>query len=154
MENTYHPTAEVQSNQIGSGTRIWQHVIVLKDAVIGRDCNICSSVFIENDVVIGDRVTIKPGVQVWDGTRLGDDVFLGPNATLTNDMFPPSENWPEKMEGITVEQGASVGANATILPGITIGQGAMVGAGAVVTKDVPAGAVVVGNPARVVRQKK
>jgi acetyltransferase-like isoleucine patch superfamily enzyme len=150
MSQHYHATAEVQSEHVGENTRVWQHVIILAGAVIGRDCNLCSSVFVENDVVIGDRVTVKPGVQVWDGTRLEDDVFIGPNATLTNDMFPPSKNWPEKMQGIRVEKGAAIGANATILPGVTIGAGALVGAGAVVTRDVPAKAIVVGNPARVV----
>jgi acetyltransferase-like isoleucine patch superfamily enzyme len=115
---------------------------------VGTDCNICDHVFIENDVVIGDRVTIKCGVQLWDGTRIGNDVFIGPNATFTNDRFPRSKIYPDKFFGIVVDNGASIGANATILPGIKIGSNAMVGAGAVVTKDVPANVIVVGNPAR------
>lgn len=133
--------------RIGAGTRIWAFAHVLGGAVIGRDCNICDQTFIENDVVIGDRVTIKCGVQVWDGVRLDDDVFVGPNATFTNDLFPRSKHYPEKISETHVSRGASIGANATILAGRTIGERAMVGAGAVVTKDVPPYAIVVGNPA-------
>jgi carbonic anhydrase/acetyltransferase-like protein (isoleucine patch superfamily) len=98
-------------------------------------------------VKIGDRVTIKSGVQIWDGVTLEDDVFIGPNATFTNDKFPRSKNLSYECLRTVVKKGASVGANATILPGITIGAGAMVGAGAVVTHDVPANAIVLGNPA-------
>ncbi|MBQ1497304.1 MAG: N-acetyltransferase [Sphingomonas sp.] len=105
----------------------------------------------ERDVVIGDNVTIKSGVYLWDGTRLADEVFVGPNATFTNDPLPRSKQYPEAFQGITVERGASIGANATILPGVVIGEGAMIGAGSVVTRDVPARAVVIGNPARVIR---
>lgn len=145
-----HPQALVESDKIGANTRIWAFTHVLPGAVIGSDCNICDHVFIENDVVIGNRVTIKCGVQIWDGIRLEDDVMVGPNATFTNDLFPRSKQ-PFELLTTIVEKGASVGANATILCGITIGAGAMVGAGAVVTKDVPPLALVVGNPARVIR---
>lgn len=145
-----HPQALVESDHIGSDTRIWAFTHVLPRAVIGSDCNICDHVFIENDVVIGDRVTIKCGVQIWDGIRLADDVMVGPNATFTNDLFPRSKQ-PFELRTTLVEKGASIGANATILCGITIGAGAMVGAGAVVTRDVPPSALVVGNPARVIR---
>ena len=137
--------------RIGKQTRVWAFAHILSGAVIGEDCNVCDGVFIENDVVIGDRVTIKCGVQIWDGIILEDDVFVGPNATFTNDSFPRSKHYPEQFEGTLVKQGASIGANATILPGLTIGEYAMVGAGAVVTKDVPPYAVVVGNPARILR---
>jgi acetyltransferase-like isoleucine patch superfamily enzyme/dTDP-4-dehydrorhamnose 3,5-epimerase-like enzyme len=106
-------------------------------------------VFIENDVKVGDRVTVKCGVQLWDGITIEDDVFIGPNATFTNDIFPRSKVYPEKFLRTIVKKGASIGANATILPGITIGEGAMVGAGSVVTKSVPANATVMGNPARI-----
>ena len=143
-----HPLSDVQSKDIGQGTRIWQYVVVLPDAIIGRDCNICAHVLIEGDVVIGDRVTVKSGVQLWDGVRLEDDVFVGPNATFTNDLHPRSRQRPEAFAVTRILKGASIGANATILPGITIGEGAMVGAGAVVTRDVPPGVTVVGNPAR------
>src|SRR5215213_9283377 len=136
--------------RIGPGTRVWAFAHILPGAVIGRDCNICDQTFIENDVVVGDRVTIKCGVQLWDGVTLGDDVFVGPNATFTNDPFPRSQQRPISFPRTFVCNGASIGANATILPGLTIGQAAMVGAGAVVTKDVPPEAIVVGNPARIV----
>jgi len=151
VEQTYfrHPHAIVETDRIGPGTRVWAFAHVLPGAVIGRDCNICDHVFIENDVVVGDRVTVKCGVQLWDGVTLEDDVFVGPNATFTNDPFPRSGQYPERFARTTVRAGASIGANATLLPGIEIGQGAMVGAGAVVTHDVPPGVVVTGNPARI-----
>jgi UDP-2-acetamido-3-amino-2,3-dideoxy-glucuronate N-acetyltransferase len=117
--------------------------------VVGTDCNICDHVFIESDVQIGNRVTIKSGVQLWNGVRLRDDVFIGPNVTFTNDPFPRSRDHSKQLLNIVVEQGASIGANATILPGIVIGRNAMVGAGSVVTSDVPANAIVFGNPARI-----
>lgn len=145
-----HPQALVESENVGEGTRIWAFSHILPGAVIGADCNICDHVFIENDVVIGNRVTIKCGVQIWDGLRLEDDVMVGPNATFTNDLFPRSKQ-PFELRNTTVKYGASIGANATILCGITIGEGAMVGAGAVVTKDIPPRAVVVGNPAKIIR---
>lgn len=144
-----HNSADVQTSQIGAGTNIWQFVIVLPKARIGSDCNICSHVFIENDVIVGDRVTIKSGVQLWDGLHVEDDVFIGPNVTFTNDKFPRSKHHPENFPVTTVCKGASIGANATILPGVNIGAGAMVGAGAVVTRNVPPKAILVGNPARI-----
>ena len=146
-----HPSSDVQSKQIGEGTRVWQYVVILPGAVIGRDGNICSHCFIENQVVVGDRVTVKCGVQLWDGVTLEDDVFVGPNATFTNDREPRSRNAKATMLSTLVKKGASIGANATILPGLTIGEGAMIGAGSVVTKDVPPRTLVIGNPARIVR---
>lgn len=120
-------------------------MVVLPEAKVDADCNICSHCFIENDVVIGDRVTIKNGVQIWDGLRIEDDVFIGPNATFTNDMYPRSKGQFDLL--ITnIQKGATIGANATILPGLTVGAGA----GAVVTKDVPPNSIVAGNPAKVV----
>ena len=153
MNYFVHSHALVESNQIGNNTRIWAFAHVLPGARIGVDCNICDGVFIENDVLIGDRVTIKCGVQIWDGVRLDDDVMVGPNATFTNDLNPRSKQAFE-LRRTVVEKGASIGANATILCGITIGTGAMVGAGSVVLKDVPPYAVVVGNPARVIRYEE
>jgi acetyltransferase-like isoleucine patch superfamily enzyme len=149
-----HPSSDVQSKQIGKGTRVWQYVVILPGAVIGRDCNICSHCFIENKVVVGDRVTVKCGVQLWDGVTLEDDVFVGPNVTFTNDLQPRSRNASATQLPTLVKKGASIGANATILPGLTIGEGAMVGAGAVVVQDVSAATVVMGNPARVHGQDK
>lgn len=144
-----HNNALVESNNIGDNTRVWAFTHILPEARIGSDCNICDHVFIENDVVIGNRVTIKCGVQVWDGLRIADDVFIGPNATFTNDLFPRSKQYPDKFSQTIIQQGASIGANATILAGNSIGKNAMIGAGAVVTKDVPPNAIVVGNPARI-----
>ena len=144
-----HASADVQTEAIGSGTQIWQFVVVLPGARIGSDVNICSHCFIENDVIIGDRVTIKNGVQLWDGLRIADEVFVGPNVTFTNDRYPRSQNRDVELLNTMVEKGASIGAGAVICPGITIGAGAMVAAGAVVTRDVSAGTLVVGNPATV-----
>jgi len=152
MLKNIHSLSDVQSQAIGEGTRIWQFSVVLAGAKIGSNCNICAQVFIENDVVIGDNVTIKNGVQLWDGLKIENNVFVGPNVTFTNDLHPRSKVYPEQFLQTIVKSGASIGANATILPGITIGKGAMIGAGAVVTKDVPAGVVVTGNPAKIVRR--
>ena len=145
-----HPMAVVESTQIGSGTRVWAFAHILPGAVVGSDCNICDQTFIENDVIVGDRVTIKCGVQLWDGITIQEDVFVGPNATFTNDPFPRSRQRPQSFSRTVVQAGASIGANATILPGLTVGRGAMVGAGAVVTRSVPPHAIVIGNPARIV----
>lgn len=145
-----HPAAIIEPGaSIGAGTRVWAHAHVLGGAQIGSDGNICDGVFVEGDVVVGDRVTVKCGVQLWDGVRLEDDVFVGPNATFTNDLRPRSRQRPESFLQTRVCEGASIGANATLLPGIVVGRGAMVGAGSVVTSDVPDNTVVVGNPARI-----
>ena len=95
----------VESENIGSGTRIWAMAHVLPGAVIGSNCNICDQTFIENDVVVGDRVTIKCGVQLWDGVTLEDDVFVGPNATFTNDPFPRSKVYPKSFSKTLVSAG-------------------------------------------------
>jgi len=152
MNKSYftHEKSICESQCIGKNTRIWAFAHVLGGAIIGDECNICAHVFIENDVVVGNRVTIKSGVQLWDGVRLEDDVFVGPNVTFTNDPFPRSKKRPEQWLKTQIKKGASIGANATILPGITIGQNAMVGAGAVVTQAVPANAIVAGNPAQII----
>lgn len=146
-----HPLSDVKATNIGENTNIWQFVVVLADAQIGSCCNICSHCFIENKVVIGNNVTIKNGVQIWDGITIEDNVMIGPNVTFTNDLYPVSKNTSYKMQLTKVEKNSSIGGNATILPGITIGEGALVGAGSVVTKDVPPFAIVVGNPAKVLR---
>lgn len=138
-----HNLSDVQSKNIGMDTNIWQFCVVLPDAVIGNNCNICSHCFIENNVVIGNNVTIKCGVQIWDGMIIEDDVFIGSNVTFCNDRHPKSHNKHWKLEPVIVKHGASIGANATILPGVTIGKNAVVGAGCVVIKDVPANTTVI-----------
>jgi len=150
MTTYIHPLSEVQSLNIGKGSKIWQYVVVLPGAIIGADVNICAHCFIENAVSVGNRVTIKSGVYLWDGVRIEDDVFIGPNVTFTNDKFPRSKVYPESNLITVIEKGASIGAGAVLLPGITIGQGAMVGAGALVSGSVPPFAIVTGSPARIV----
>jgi acetyltransferase-like isoleucine patch superfamily enzyme len=144
-----HEKGLCESEEVGPRTRIWAFAHVLEGARIGADCNICDGVFVEGGAVVGDRVTVKCGVQLWSGVELEDDVFVGPNATFTNDPLPRSRQWLDEHPRTIVRSGASIGANATILPGLEIGTGAMVGAGAVVTRSVPPHAVVTGNPARI-----
>lgn len=144
-----HPTSQVDSEQVGDGTLIWQHVVVLRGATVGESCNLNCHTFVEGGARIGDRVTLKCGVYVWDGVTLEDDVFVGPNATFTNDLRPRSQNHRPIVPTL-VRRGASIGANASILCGTTIGSYAMIGMGAVVTKDVPDHALVRGVPATVV----
>lgn len=149
-EHFVHPSGLCESPHIGKNTRIGAFTHVLPEAHLGCECDIGDNVFIENEVIIGDRVTIKCGVQVWDRIEIMDDVFVGPNATFTNDRFPRSKQFPDELLRTTVKVGATIGANATILPGLTIGENAMVGAGAVVTRSVPPFAIVVGNPAKII----
>lgn len=146
-----HELADVNTNNIGKGTRIWQFAVLMEGASIGEDCNICAHTLIEGGVILGRNVTVKSGVYLWSGTIIEDNVFIGPNAVFTNDIFPRSKIYSHTFSGVTVRTGASIGANATILPGIVIGKRAMIGAGAVVTKDVPEDTVVAGNPARIIR---
>ena len=141
-----HPLSDCQA-QIPDSTRIWQYCVVLPGAKIGEKCNICSHCLIENEVVVGNNVTVKSGVQLWDGITLEDDVFIGANVTFTNDKFPRSKQ-PFDLLPTVVKKGASIGAGSTILAGVTIGEKSMIGAGSVVTKDVPAGELWMGNPAR------
>ncbi len=146
-----HPLTDCQA-PIHESTNVWQFCVVLPKAKIGENCNICSHCLIENDVKIGDNVTIKSGVQVWDGITIEDNVQVGANVSFTNDRYPRSKkpNW--LLERTRICKGASIGAGSTILCGITIGENAMIGAGSVVTKDVPAGELWVGNPAKFVRK--
>lgn len=131
------PFSDVQSKNIGKDTKIWQYSVVLPGAKIGDNCNICSHCFIENAVVIGNNVTVKNGVYLYDGIIVEDDVFIGPNVVFCNDRYPVSKNKEFKLEPIIIKKGASIGANATVLPGVTVGQNAMIGAGCIVTKNVP-----------------
>ena len=153
-----HPTAIVESNCIGKGTRIWAFTHVMKEVEIGEICNIGEHCFLESGVVVGAHSTIKNGNMLWEGIILEEGVFLGPQVCFTNDMYPRSPRLPQSgkryrnrdwLLSTRVEQGASIGAGAVLLPGLTISAFAMVGAGAVVTSDVPAHALVTGNPARV-----
>jgi acetyltransferase-like isoleucine patch superfamily enzyme len=145
-----HPNALCESDAIGPRTRIWAFAHVMPGAVVGADCNVGDHAFIETGARVGDRVIVKNHVLLWDKVTVEEDVFLGPNAVFTNDMNPrvAFKNPPERFLPTLVRRGASVGANATIVCGVTIGTQAFVGAGAVVVEDVPAHALVVGNPAR------
>lgn len=147
-----HALSDVQTKNIGKNTRIWQFSVIFENAVIGSDCNICAHTLIENDVIIGDRVTIKSGVYIWDGITVENDVFIGPSVVFTNDKNPKSKVYPDKFLRTIIKKGASIGANATILPGIVIGENAMIGAGSVVTKNVAANTTVIGNPAKSIEE--
>lgn len=142
-----HKLSDVSSTNIGNGTKIWQFSTVLSGAIIGDNCNINANCFIENDVVIGNNVTIKSGVYIWDGVRIEDNAFIGPNVTFTNDIKPRSKVYPNKFLKTIIRQGASIGANSTILAGIEIGKYALVGAASLVTKSVPQHSLVYGHPA-------
>ena len=146
-----HPFSDCQAS-IPESTNVWQFCVVLPKAQIGENCNICSHCFVENDVVVGNNVTVKCGVHLWDGLRLEDNVFIGPNVSFTNDRYPRSKNENWILEETVVKQGASIGAGATILCGIEIGENAMIGAGSVVSKNVPAGELWMGNPARFIKK--
>jgi len=143
-----HKLSDVQSENIGKDTNIWQFCVVLKDAQIGDNCNINAYVLIENDVLIGNNVTIKSGVQVWDGITLEDNVFIGPNVTFTNDFLPRSKQYPKKFLKTTIKESASIGANSTIIGGVVIERYAMIGAGSVVTKNIGTQELWYGNPAQ------
>ncbi|HET8568192.1 MAG TPA: acyltransferase [Candidatus Limnocylindria bacterium] len=153
-----HPTADVEEGAtVGEGTRIWRNVQIRKGARVGRECIVGKDAFIDVDVVVGDRVKIENGALLFMGSRIADGVFIGPGAILTNDRLPRAitpegtlkglADW--RADGVTIDRGASVGAGALLVAGIRVGTFALVGAGAVVTRDVPAHALVVGNPARV-----
>jgi len=148
MKCFIHKLADVQSKNIGNNTKVWQFVVVLKDAVIGNNCNINAQVFIENKVIIGNSVTIKSGVQIWDGVIVEDDVFIGPNVTFTNDLVPRSKQYPDIFKETIIKKGASIGANTTIIAGNKIGEYSLIGAGSVVTKSIGKNELWYGNPAK------
>jgi UDP-2-acetamido-3-amino-2,3-dideoxy-glucuronate N-acetyltransferase len=143
-----HALSNVLSKNIGPNTEVWQFCVILPEAIVGDNCNICSHVFIENKVIIGNNVTIKNGVQIWDGITIEDNVFIGPNVTFTNELVPRSKVYSlENLKKTIIKKGATIGANSTILPGIVIGEYAFIGAGSVVTKDVVPFSLLYGNPA-------
>jgi len=146
-----HKFSDCQSDKIPASTNIWQYVVVLPNASIGENCNICAHSFIENDVVIGNNVTVKCGVYLWDGILIEDNVQIGPNVTFTNDKYPRAKQKFE-LQRTTIKRNASIGAGSIILGGITIGENALIGAGSVVTKNVPANELWFGNPARFIRK--
>ena len=144
-----HPTAIVESQDIGEGTKIWHFAHIRSGAKIGENCNIGKSVYIDIGAEIGNNVKIQNFVSVYKGVIIEDDVFVGPSATFTNDLYPRAFIWDEEHVCSTrICRGASIGANATIVCGITVGEYAMIGAGSVVAEDVPPFGLVLGNPGR------
>jgi len=144
-----HPLALVETDHIGRGTKIWAFAHVQSGVEIGSGCNIGDHCFLERGVRVGNDVVIKNGVSVWEGVTLEDRVFLGPNAVLTNDLRPRAKVFHDQVVTTVLREGASVGANATIVCGVTVGRYAMIAAGAVVTRSVPDFALVVGVPGRI-----
>jgi acetyltransferase-like isoleucine patch superfamily enzyme len=157
-DSYFHPSALVESAHIGSGTRVWAFAHVMAGGRVGDNCNLGDHTFVESGAVIGNNVTLKNNVCVWAGITLEDDVFVGPNVAFTNDRFPRSPRMPQVreryvrpecwLEPTVVERGATIGANATVLPGIRLGRYSLVAAGSLVTADIQPFALVVGSPAR------
>jgi len=143
-----HSIASVDSKNIGKGTTVWQYAVILAGAKIGVNCNINCHTFIENEVIVGDNVTVKSGVYLWDGLVIENDVFIGPSVVFTNDLNPRSK-LRKPLVSTIIKNGASIGANSTILAGVTIGEYAMSGTASNITKDVPSHALVYGNPAEI-----
>lgn len=144
-----HPTAIVEEGaSIGARTRIWHRSHVRSGSTIGDDCSLGFSVYVDEGAVIGDRCKIQNHVSIFNGVTLEDDILVGPSVTFTNDLYPRAGDGDWQMTETLVRRGVGLGANSTIVCGVTIGEWAMIGAGSVVTNDVPANALVVGNPAR------
>ena len=145
-----HKTAIIESNSIGNNTRIWAYVHVMKGAKVGADCNIGNGCFLEAGSKIGNNVVVKNNVSIWDLIEIENNVFVGPGVVFTNDLKPRVKNIKPKFElsKTIAKEGASLGANCTILPGIIIGKYSMIGAGSVVTKNIPDFTLVTGVPAK------
>lgn len=146
-----HQSANVADKaKIGNGTKVWINVQIRENVIIGTNCILSKDVYLDHGVSVGNNCKIQNSVSVYSGVTIEDDVFVGPNAAFTNDKVPRAFNTNWKITPTFVKKGASIGANATIVCGVTIGQFAMVAAGSVVTKNVPAHALVMGNPAKVI----
>ena len=146
-----HPSAIIDSSaEIGDGSMVWVNVQIREGAKIGKNCVLSKDVYVDCNVKIGDECKIQNSVSIYDGVTIESKVFVGPNASFTNDKVPRAFNTDWKITKTLVQQGASLGANCTIICGIVIGEYSMIAAGSVVTKDVPSYTLVAGNPARVV----
>ena len=150
-----HNTAIVDDNvEVGEGSKIWAFSHVMHGSKIGKNCIIGEGVHIGNNVTIGDNVKIQNHSLIYEGVTIEDDVFLGPNTVTTNDIEPTAQgDWTHRFRETVFKKGCSVGANSTIICGNTVGEGSLVGAGSVVTRDVPPHIIVVGNPAKFLRNK-
>ncbi len=150
-EARIHPSATIDSGaEIGDGSMVWVNVQIREGAKIGKNCVLSKDVYVDCNVKIGDECKIQNSVSIYDGVTIESRVFVGPNASFTNDKVPRAFNTDWKITKTLVQQGASLGANCTIICGIVIGEYSMIAAGSVVTKDVPSYTLVAGNPARVV----
>jgi acetyltransferase-like isoleucine patch superfamily enzyme len=152
MRDTYidstalvHPDAK-----IGKGTHIWNWTKVREGSYIGKNCNIGQGVYIDFGAIIGDNCKVQNGVSVYNGVKLSNWVFVGPHVVFSNDRFPRAHTIEWEPVPTIIEEGASIGSNATIVCGVTLGRNCMIGAGALVTKDVPPHALVIGHPARII----
>ena len=146
-----HPSATIDSGaKIGDGSMVWVNVQIREGAKIGKNCVLSKDVYVDCNVKIGDECKIQNSVSIYDGVTIESEVFVGPNATFTNDKVPRAFNADWEITKTLVQQGASLGANCTIVCGIVIGEYSMIAAGSVVTKNVPPYTLVAGNPARVV----
>lgn len=145
-----HPTAIIETEDIGEGTKIWAFTHISKGAKIGKNCTIGEHVFIGEDVEIGDRCRIQNGALLYKGVYIGNDVLIGPGVVTTNDYFPelPVDDWSDRFKKTFIEDYVSIGANSTIICGVVLEKNCMIGAGSVVTKRVEESEIVFGNPAK------
>lgn len=149
MATFIHPTAQVDPRaELGEDCKVWINVQIREQARIGAGCILSKDVYVDHAVSIGARCKIQNSVSVYNGVTIGDDVFVGPNVCFTNDKVPRAFNSDWRITPTRVDNGASLGANSTIVCGVVIGEYAMVASGSVVTRDVPPYTLVMGNPAR------
>ena len=156
MKNFFiHQTAIIDDGvSIGKETKVWSYTHICKNATIGENCMIGEGVYIGPNVKIGDNVKIQNHSLIYEGVTIEGDVFIGPNVVTTNDIRPSAVgDWSDRFRKTVFKKGCSIGANSTIICGNTVGENSLVGAGSVVTKDVPVEAIVVGNPAKLLRYK-